>query len=133
MTKSTPTICAACSRIFCGQSPYDEHHPAGKANNSIRIQVPVNDHRAILTPEQYDWPRKTWENPDASPMLAGAASIRGYYDTNIYLSDGLLLWVAGFLEALDDTLKGRLGPRWWVGTELESFAPRHKKDGKKSG
>jgi hypothetical protein len=129
---SSPTICAACFRKQCGRPPYDEHHPGGRANSPICIQVPVNDHRGILTPEQYDWPKETWENPCRSPLLAGAACIRGYYDTNTYLVDGLLLWVARLLEALEEVLRKRLGERWWVGTKLDQFAPRRKKDGKQS-
>jgi hypothetical protein len=30
------------------------------------------------------------------------------------------------LEALDAFLTERLGPEWWVGTEMEPFAPKHK-------
>lgn len=129
MTKGSPTICAACSRILCGQSPYDEHHPAGKANSRLTIPVLVNDHRAVLSPAQYEWPSETWENSQGSPLLAGAASIRGYYDTNTYLTDGLLIRVAELLEALDESLKVRLGQSWWVGTKLEQFAPNRKKEG----
>jgi hypothetical protein len=33
---------------------------------------------------------------------------------------------AEMLEALDAFLKKRLGPEWWVGTEMERFAPRRK-------
>lgn len=119
-----PTICAACARRQASQSPFDDHHPAGKANHPAKVPIPVNDHRADLSVSQYDWPKGTWENPRGSPLLAGAASIRGYYDTNTYLNDQLLLWVARLLEALDETLKDRLGPNWWVGTKLDQFAPK---------
>jgi len=86
----------------------------------------VNDHRAILSPKQYEWPQETWENQEGSPVLAEAASIRGYYETTEYFADGLLLPDVEFLEALDPFLKERLGPRWWVGTPLERFAPKRK-------
>lgn len=121
---SMPTICAACQRKTRGQLLLDGHHPAGRANNPATISIPVNDHRAILSPARFDWPKETWENPRGSPLLAGAASIRGYYDTTDYLNERLLLWIAPFLEALDETLKDRLGPDWWIGTPLERFAPK---------
>jgi hypothetical protein len=121
---SAPTICARCSRKRRGESILDAHHPAGRSNHPLTIPVPVNDHRAVLSDAQYDWPTETWENRGGSPVLAGAACIRGYYDTNSYLTDQLLLWVARLLEALDESLRERLGPKWWVGTKLEAFAPR---------
>jgi hypothetical protein len=122
---SRPTICFACRRNQLGQTTLDEHHPAGSANHAATVPIPVNDHQT-LTDAQYDWPRKTWENPEGSPLLAGAASIRGYYDTNSYLTDQLLLWVARLLEALDETLREPLGPDWWAGTKLEEFRPKPK-------
>jgi hypothetical protein len=30
------------------------------------------------------------------------------------------------LETLDEHLEKRLGPKWWVGTEMERFAPKRK-------
>jgi hypothetical protein len=30
------------------------------------------------------------------------------------------------LEILDEFLEKRLGPKWWVGTEMEPFAPKPK-------
>jgi len=121
---STPTICARCSRKEQGKSVLDAHHPAGRANHPLKIPVPVNDHRAALSDAQYDWPKETWENRGSSPVLAGAACIRGYYDTNSYLADQLLLWVARLLEALEECLRERLGSNWWEGTALEEFAPK---------
>jgi hypothetical protein len=121
---STPTICARCSRKRRGESVFDAHHPAGRANHPLTIPIDVNGHRADLNDAQYDWPKKTWENRGGSPVLAGAACIRGYYDTNSYLTDQLLLWVAKLLEALDECLRERLGPKWWAGTKLEEFAPK---------
>jgi len=120
---SVPTICAACARKQEGRSPLDHHHPAGKANNPATVAIPVNDHRN-LNVLQYDWPWETWENPRGSPLLAGAASIRGFCDTITYLIDELLLWIARMLEALDEYLKKRLGPEWWRGTKLEQFKPK---------
>jgi len=124
---SRPTICAACQRKKRGQSTVDAHHVAGKSNSTVTISVPANDHRAILTPAQYDWPKKTRENPDRSPLLAAAASTRGYVDTTDYLRQRLLLRNAEMLEILDTILTKRLGLKWWIGTELEQFAPKRRR------
>ncbi len=128
--QSKPTICAACKRIANGQSTWDRHHPAGKANNPATIPVPVNDHRTWLSVAQHDWPKETRENPDGSPLLAAAASIRGYMDTDSYLIEKLLLRNPEMLERLDAFLVKELGPKWWVSTELEQFAPKRKANGK---
>jgi hypothetical protein len=80
---------------------FDNHHPAGDANNPTTTPIPVNDHRAVLNVAQYDWPQQTLENPDSSPLLARAACIRGYLDTNEYLMDKLLREDLEFLEKLN--------------------------------
>jgi hypothetical protein len=119
-------ICAACQREKLRHSVLDDHHVAGEANDSTTTSIPVNDHRAVLSPAQYEWPEETWENPLASPILAGAACMRGYCETDSYLVASILLPKAEMLEALDAFLKKRLGPKWWVGTEMERFAPKKK-------
>jgi hypothetical protein len=123
---SKPMICAACHRKKIGHSTLDDHHPAGQPNDPTTIPIPVNDHRAVLSPEQYDWPPETWENPSGSPILASAACMRGYCETDTYLVASLLIPRAEMLEALDAFLTRRLGPRWWIGTEMERFAPKRK-------
>ena len=101
----------------------DEHHPAGKANNAATISVPVNDHRARLSPAQYDWPKATLENPDGSPLLAAAASVRGFVDTVIYLVERFLLWIPEMLEKVDKFLVDMLGRKYWLNTDFGRFAP----------
>ena len=124
---SVPTICASCQREKNGQSRYDGHHPAGKANHPATVPVWVNDHRARLTADQYEWPPETWTNPSGSPALAAAAAIRGYCETSEYLGESLLLENALFLEALNKFLTARLGPNWWDGTEIEPFVCKRKR------
>jgi hypothetical protein len=102
----------------------DNHHPFGKANNPTTIPVSVNDHRADLSMAQHDWPKETRENPDASPLRAGAGCLRGFVDTVIYLIRKGVLWIAEALEWLDGFLVEKLGPKWWVGTWLEKYAPK---------
>lgn len=121
---TNPTICAACERKKLGRKTFDDHHVPGKRNSPVMIPVPVNDHRAELSVAQSDWPKKTRENPDASPLLADAARIRGFANTNVYLIEKLLLPNAEMLEYLDAHLKKKFGPKWWLNTELEQFAPK---------
>lgn len=120
---SNPTICADCDRKKKKQTTVDNHHPFGKANNPTTVPVPVNDHRAELSTAQHDWPKETRENPEGSPLLAGAGCVRGFIDMLFHLVKKGLLWIAEALEWLDAFLKQKLGPRWWVGTRLEQFAP----------
>jgi len=124
---TNPRICANCQREQLGRLPFDDHHPAGEANDSTTIPTPVNDHRARLSPQQYAWPSKTWVNPDSSPIRAGAARVRGYCETNDYLVCALLIPNAEMLETLDEHLEKRLGPTWWVGTEMERYEPKRKR------
>ncbi len=120
---SNPTVCAACDRERQGEAALDDHHFAGKANSPDTIPVPVNDHRAELSEAQRNWPVETLRNPTGSPFLAAAAKMRGLIDTVSYLLRNLL-WVAEMLEALDAFLVKKLGPRWWINTDLERFAPK---------
>jgi hypothetical protein len=107
-------ICAECQRKEKGFSVMDLHHIAGQSNHRLAIPVPVNDHRAILTPDMYDWPKATRENPTGSPVLAAAACIRGFCDTVIYLIEKLIHWIAEFLEALDENLERQCGEQYWL-------------------
>ena len=121
---SNPMICARCRRIEKGQSTKDRHHPAGKANDATTIPIDVNDHRAELSTNQQDWETPILENPDGCPVVAAAGRIRGIADTIIYLIEKLIRWIPRMLVALSEYLKETLGPKWWIGTPLESFAPK---------
>jgi hypothetical protein len=118
-------ICHECKRKERGMSTKDNHHVAMKANSPVKVPIPANDHRAELNVAQHDWPKATRENPDGSPLLAFAGCVRGFADTIIYLVKKLLFWGATMLETLDAFLARELGPRWWIGTELAQFAPKH--------
>jgi hypothetical protein len=128
---SKPMICAECQRKSEGKDITDDHHPAGKANSPITIPVPANDHRAELSTVQYDWPDETLENPDGSPILKGAACIRGSTDVIFYIIKEFLLWVADMLEVLDSFMVATHGQNWWRGTELEKFAPKRSTNAKR--
>src|SRR5207245_2372214 len=116
-------ICHECKRKENGMKTEDDHHFAGQANSPIIISLPANDHVAELTPAQKDWPRITLENRDGSPLLAAAASLRGFIDTVLHLIKIGLHWIADMLEKADAFLTEKFGKHWWVGTELEKFAP----------
>lgn len=127
MRDGEKTVCAELANERCGLEPSEDHHPAGKANNPATVRVGTNDHRADLSESQRDWPAKTLENRNGSPLLAAAAQERGYNDTNEYLVRTLLARNPEMLEALDEFLEERLGSKWWKGTKLEKFEPKGKK------
>ena len=102
----------------------DDHHFAGQRNSSVTIPAPANDHAADLSAAQQDWPKQTRQNPDGSPLIAAAGCVRGFIDTILYLIKQGLLWVADMLEMADAFLTQKFGKRWWIGTEIEQFAPK---------
>ena len=116
---SNPTACTECKRHREKKSPFDEHHVAGKSNHALTIPVPANDHRAVLSEEQYKWPKATRENALGSPLLAAAASIRGIFDTIVYLLKKFLLWIPQVLETLDAFLSMHFGSMWWCNDDYE--------------
>ena len=124
LSGSNPVICAACDRKKRGKTTLDRHHVAGKSNSPATIPIPVNDHLARLSTDQHDWPRQTLENPDGSPLLVAAASLRGYSDTSTYLVETLVLRNPEVLETLDAFLIEKFGPKWWIGTPLEKYVQR---------
>jgi len=121
VTGSKPTCCAECRRTMKGQTIRDNHHVAGRANSRVTVAVPANDHRAVLSVAQYDWPKLTLENPQGCPLLAAAGCIRGFIDTILYLIDRLLRWLAEMLEVLSAFLVERFGPQWWLNTPIAQF------------
>ena len=110
---SDPITCARCDRKRKRKKITDGHHIAGQANDPTTISTPVNDHRAELSVAQQDWPPKTFENPEGSPLLAEAARIRGLMDTSVYLMSHFLRPGAALLENLDALLERKLGKKWW--------------------
>lgn len=116
---SDPLTCAECERQQANRSICDLHHVAGRANHEITIPIPVNDHRAVLSEQQYEWPKRTLRNPNRSPLRAAAACIRGLTDWIRYLLDELIHWIPDFLESLDEFLTQEFGPRWWQALPLD--------------
>lgn len=107
---SEPTTCAECDRKGKDQSILDLHHVAGKRNSPLVIPVPVNDHRALLSAQQYDWPKQTLQNPRGDHKRRLAALVRGYFDVSAYLQefgdrlrDEILAQVEAVLESDGDS------------------------------
>jgi hypothetical protein len=118
---SNPLVCYECFQSKRGLTTFENHHPAGKANNPATIPVPANDHRADLSVFQYDWPQKTLRNPDKSPLLSFAANVRGHIETVDYLNRALLASLPEMFEAMDKFLEKKLGRNWWRGTPFENL------------
>jgi hypothetical protein len=74
--------------------------------------VPGNDHR-ILSDYQHEWPLGTLRNPDGSPLLRAAASIRGWLDILRLIIERTVGWVPALLEMLDAWLRELVGEHWW--------------------
>lgn len=121
---TAPIICAACKRRNEGKTTIDMHHVAGKANSPATIGIFVNDHRARVSVDQYDWQPKVLENPDGSPLLRAAACLLGFTDTVRYLLDEFLPWIVELLCALDAFLTESQGRKWWHRTNVENAIPK---------
>lgn len=115
------SLCAACKRKTKGHSTLDNHHVAGRRNSRVTVPIWVNDHRAVLSEAQYDWPKATLENLEGCPLLMASGCIRGFIDTVIYLIDELLRWIAEMLELLSAFLTEKFGTQWWLNTPLAQF------------
>jgi hypothetical protein len=113
--ETKPLVCARHQALAQGRVPYELHHVAGETNHpTATVLAPINGHRGVLTPEMYEWPMATRENPDRSPLLAAAGALRGFRDTVNYLMDELLLPPALLLEKVDCILRGRFGPSYLI-------------------
>lgn len=121
---SKPMICAECRREADGQAIMDLHHVSGRANDSLTIPVPANDHRAELSTAMMDWPEETRENQDGAPLLAIAARIRGSCDMHIYQMESLLLPSAELLEHLHGLFANRLGRKYWTKPGTQRDRPK---------
>ena len=97
------------------------HHIAARANSPVIIKVPINDHRP-LSEAQYEWPPSTVQNPDGSPLIALAGSLRGMADLLGELFVRFMHALADLAENVDGWLRDRHG-LWWKGTEFDGWQP----------
>jgi hypothetical protein len=115
-------VCASCQRKKMGRPITDKHHVGGRANSPVTLEIWINDHWAVLSVAQHEWPKETLENPMGCPLRSAAGCIRGFIDTICHLIKRLLSWIAEMLELLSTLLIERLGPNWWSGTPVAQFA-----------
>ncbi len=108
---AVPAICTECQREARGKSRFDQHHVAGQNNHGFTVPVPANIHKKLLNELQHEWPKKTLQNPDRSPLLAAAACVQGFIDTIHAMIDNILAWIPAFLEWLDAILTTTHGPK----------------------
>ena len=113
LTSVYPTIvCYEHAQLARGRAWVEEDHLSGRHNDSTTAPLPGNDHR-VRSEMQIVWPRETLRNPDGSPLLQAAASLRGWLDVLRLMLERTVGWIPAFLEALDAWLRTRLGGRWW--------------------
>jgi hypothetical protein len=121
VARSRPKRCYACYQIARGKKPTEGHDIAGKSNSPIKIEVPANVHRS-LSEAQYEWPRKTLQNPDGSPALRATAALRGARDLIVELLTTLFDSCIVLIEMIDAWLCEKHG-KWWIGTPFEGWQP----------
>ena len=97
---SKPIICAACQRRKQGLAVIDLHHVAGRKNSAIVAPVNVNDHRAVLSATQFDWPKLATKNRSARELIEASQSLWAVINYIEYLLNRLLRPRAEQLESL---------------------------------
>jgi hypothetical protein len=113
LTGIAPAIlCYEHRQLADGKAWVEQDHRSGQHNHPATVGIPANDHR-ILSAMQQSWPRDTLRNPDGSPLLKAAASVRGWLDLLRVIVARTVGWVPAFLETLDQWLRDRIGDPWW--------------------
>jgi hypothetical protein len=104
-------VCFACLAEEAGRDRVEGHHYAGRANDPLRIPMPINAHRAV-SDEQLTWDERTLRNPTGSGLRAAAAALRGRAAVDRQMSARIDSWVPDYLEQLDVKLTERFGENW---------------------
>jgi hypothetical protein len=117
--RGTEIVCFACVAEGDGRSTVEGHHYAGKANDSVRVPIPVNAHRTV-SDEQLTWDTRTLRNPAGSGLRAAAAALRGRAAVERQMVERIDSWVPDWLEQLDEKLTERFGEKWWEELGLQS-------------
>lgn len=118
---SRPRRCLKCYAIKRGKKPSERHHIAGEANSPIQVEVPIRGHRK-LSDAQYEWPPGTERNPDGSPLIALAASLRGVADFVGELVVAFMHYLAETAEKIDAWLREKHG-LWWKDGPFDGWQP----------
>jgi hypothetical protein len=111
-------VCYECAAKQAGRAWTEDHHPAGRRNDSFAVKIPGNDHR-VLSVMQDSWPKGTLRNPNGSPLLAAAAKLRGWLNVLDLIIERTVGFIPAFLELLDERLREEWGDRWWDRLGLE--------------
>jgi nicotinamidase-related amidase len=120
--RSRPKLCYECYQEKRGKKRTEPHHIGGKNNSRMTVRIRSNDHRR-LSDEQNEWPPRTLQNSDGSPLLALAGALRG---TAAFIEDiitRMLRTCAEFAERLDAWLREQHGGNWWTGTPFDGWRP----------
>jgi hypothetical protein len=105
-------VCFACVAEEAGRLAVEGHHFAGKSNDSLRVPLPINPHRAV-SDEQLTWDPRTLRNSAGSGLRAAAAALRGRSAVERQMVARIDSWVPDWLEQLDEKLTERFGEKWW--------------------
>ena len=124
VARSRPKLCQQCYQLNRGMKKTHGHHVGGKANSPVTLEVPANDHRATLSEAQREWPPKTLQNPDGSPLIALAATLRGVADFVGELVVQFMRSLADAAEQIDTWLRERYG-LWWKDGPFDGWQPGH--------
>jgi hypothetical protein len=108
--RSSPR-CFRCERLAHGREPYEDNHVFGKRNSALMIRYPVNDHRAIFSVKQYQWPPGALDNPNGSALREGIARMHGAYDNIEHMLAENRAFAEKFAH-LEDQLTIIYGPNW---------------------
>lgn len=111
-------VCFACIAHGSGHTLIERHHYAAKANDELRVPLPINPHR-VVSDEQNTWDMRTLRNPAGSGLRAAAAALRGRAAVDRQMSERIDSWVPGYLEQLDEALTAVHGERWWEALGLD--------------
>jgi hypothetical protein len=120
--RSRPKRCVTCYAAQRGDKKTEGHHIGGKANSPLTVEVPIADHQ-LLSEAQYEWAPGTLQNPDGSPLIALAGSLRGVADFIGELITAFLHRLASYAEDIDTWLREQYG-RWWEGGPFDGWQPR---------
>ena len=120
IARSRPKLCMQCYSVRRGKKRTETQHLAGKANSSLTVEVPTNEHR-MLSEAQYEWPPGILENRDGSPVLKAAAVLAGAAD---FIEDPIVRCIRNvveFLHTLDVWLREKHGGPWWDGGPFDRW------------
>jgi hypothetical protein len=119
--RSRPRRCLRCYAIKHGRKPTEGHHLGAEANSPLIVELPVKDHRTV-TEAQHEWPPQTLQNPDGSPLLALAGSLRGVADFIGELITAFINRLAEAAEDIDAWLREKYG-LWWKDGPFDGWQP----------